>query len=100
MASVSRQRWLICASQLIGRPVIPPYWSLGFQLSRWNYGSLDVVKETVERNRAVELPYVRPCLWTISLSCPFATTTCLLTTAQKLCACVYSAFIAFYCFFL
>lgn len=46
-------------SQLIGRPVIPPYWSLGFQLSRWNYGSLSEVKKTVERNRAVGLPYVR-----------------------------------------
>ncbi|XP_071390650.1 sucrase-isomaltase, intestinal [Centroberyx affinis] len=42
---------------LIGRPVIPPYWSLGFQLSRWDYGSLDEVKNTVERNRAVGLPY-------------------------------------------
>uniref|UniRef100_A0A3Q3EIB9 alpha-glucosidase n=1 Tax=Labrus bergylta TaxID=56723 RepID=A0A3Q3EIB9_9LABR len=42
---------------LIGRPVIPPYWSLGFQLSRWDYGSLDEVKKTVERNRAVGIPY-------------------------------------------
>ncbi|KAM9358900.1 sucrase-isomaltase, intestinal [Symphorus nematophorus] len=42
---------------LIGRPVIPPYWSLGFQLSRWDYGSLSEVKKTVERNRAVGLPY-------------------------------------------
>ncbi|XP_070684825.1 sucrase-isomaltase, intestinal [Pempheris klunzingeri] len=42
---------------LIGRPVIPPYWSLGFQLSRWDYGSLSEVKNTVERNRAVSLPY-------------------------------------------
>uniref|UniRef100_A0A667ZXX8 P-type domain-containing protein n=1 Tax=Myripristis murdjan TaxID=586833 RepID=A0A667ZXX8_9TELE len=42
---------------LIGRPVIPPYWSLGFQLSRWDYGSLDGVKKTVDRNRAVGLPY-------------------------------------------
>ncbi|KAF7653977.1 hypothetical protein LDENG_00076250, partial [Lucifuga dentata] len=42
---------------LIGRPVIPPYWSLGFQLSRWDYGSLSEVKNTVERNRAVGLPY-------------------------------------------
>ncbi|XP_051252783.1 sucrase-isomaltase, intestinal [Dicentrarchus labrax] len=42
---------------LIGRPVIPPYWSLGFQLSRWDYGSLSEVKKTVERNRAVALPY-------------------------------------------
>ncbi|XP_034024674.1 maltase-glucoamylase, intestinal [Thalassophryne amazonica] len=43
--------------QLIGMPVIPPYWSLGFQLSRWDYGSLDIVKKTVERNRAIDLPY-------------------------------------------
>ncbi|XP_064158335.1 sucrase-isomaltase, intestinal [Anguilla rostrata] len=43
--------------ELIGRPVIPPYWSLGFQLSRWDYGSLDEVKLTVERNRAIGLPY-------------------------------------------
>ncbi|XP_068440776.1 sucrase-isomaltase, intestinal isoform X2 [Clinocottus analis] len=43
--------------ELIGRPVIPPYWSLGFQLSRWDYGSLAEVKNTVERNRAVSLPY-------------------------------------------
>ena len=44
--------------QLVGRPVIPPYWSLGFQLSRWDYGSLDEVKRTVERNRAIGIPYV------------------------------------------
>uniref|UniRef100_A0AAZ3S587 Maltase n=1 Tax=Oncorhynchus tshawytscha TaxID=74940 RepID=A0AAZ3S587_ONCTS len=43
--------------ELIGKPVIPPYWSLGFQLSRWDYGSLEEVKRTVERNRAVDLPY-------------------------------------------
>uniref|UniRef100_A0A672YP82 P-type domain-containing protein n=1 Tax=Sphaeramia orbicularis TaxID=375764 RepID=A0A672YP82_9TELE len=43
--------------ELIGRPVLPPYWSLGFQLSRWDYGSLSEVKTTVERNRAIDLPY-------------------------------------------
>uniref|UniRef100_A0A8K9X5J6 Maltase n=1 Tax=Oncorhynchus mykiss TaxID=8022 RepID=A0A8K9X5J6_ONCMY len=43
--------------ELIGMPMIPPYWSLGFQLSRWDYGSLEEVKRTVERNRAVDLPY-------------------------------------------
>ncbi|KAM6946338.1 sucrase-isomaltase, intestinal [Aplochiton taeniatus] len=42
---------------LVGRPVIPPYWSLGFQLSRWDYGSLDEVKATVERNRESGIPY-------------------------------------------
>lgn len=43
--------------KLIGMPVIPTYWSLGFQLSRWDYGSLSEVKKTVERNRAVQIPY-------------------------------------------
>ncbi|XP_073709957.1 sucrase-isomaltase, intestinal isoform X1 [Misgurnus anguillicaudatus] len=44
-------------TKLIGRPFLPPYWSLGFQLSRWDYGSLDELKKTVERNRAIGLPY-------------------------------------------
>lgn len=44
-------------TKLIGRPFIPPYWSLGFQISRWDYGSLDAVKEVVERNRNASLPY-------------------------------------------
>ncbi|NXE53142.1 MGA protein, partial [Casuarius casuarius] len=43
--------------QLVGLPLLPSYWSLGFQLSRWNYGSLDEVKTVVERNRAIDLPY-------------------------------------------
>lgn len=46
--------------QLVGMPVMPSYWSLGFQLSRYDYGSLDEVKAVVERNRAVGLPYVSP----------------------------------------
>lgn len=44
--------------QLVGLPLLPSYWSLGFQLSRWNYGSLDEVKKVVERNRLIDLPYV------------------------------------------
>ncbi|NXE99258.1 MGA protein, partial [Menura novaehollandiae] len=43
--------------KLVGLPALPSYWSLGFQLSRWNYGSLDEVKAVVERNRAIGLPY-------------------------------------------
>lgn len=57
----------VCVVQLIGKPVIPPYWSLGFQLSRWNYGSLSEVKNTVERNRAVDLPYVSCSLFSLPL---------------------------------
>uniref|UniRef100_A0A8B9IF27 alpha-glucosidase n=1 Tax=Anser cygnoides TaxID=8845 RepID=A0A8B9IF27_ANSCY len=43
--------------KLVGLPLLPSYWSLGFQLSRWNYGSLDEVKNVVERNRLIDLPY-------------------------------------------
>ncbi|XP_051482229.1 sucrase-isomaltase, intestinal [Apus apus] len=43
--------------KFVGLPLLPSYWSLGFQLSRWNYGSLEEVKRVVERNRAVGLPY-------------------------------------------
>ncbi|XP_040830836.1 sucrase-isomaltase, intestinal [Ochotona curzoniae] len=43
--------------ELIGRPAMPAYWSLGFQLSRWNYNSLDVVRAVVERNREARIPY-------------------------------------------
>ncbi|XP_052541641.1 sucrase-isomaltase, intestinal [Tympanuchus pallidicinctus] len=43
--------------QFVGLPMLPSYWSLGFQLSRWNYGSLDEVKAVVDRNRLIGLPY-------------------------------------------
>ncbi|XP_069737638.1 maltase-glucoamylase-like [Phaenicophaeus curvirostris] len=43
--------------QFIGLPALPSYWTLGFHLSRYDYGSLDEVKAVVERNRAIGLPY-------------------------------------------
>ncbi|XP_023568521.1 maltase-glucoamylase, intestinal [Octodon degus] len=43
--------------ELIGRPALPSYWSLGFHLSRYDYGTLDKMKEVVNRNRAAQLPY-------------------------------------------
>ncbi|XP_053566084.1 maltase-glucoamylase [Bombina bombina] len=43
--------------ELVGKPYMPAYWTLGFHLSRWGYHSLDEVKEVVERNRAIDIPY-------------------------------------------
>ncbi|KAM7297487.1 lysosomal alpha-glucosidase-like [Ixodes scapularis] len=41
---------------LVGRPFMPPYWALGFHLSRWGYNSIDDVKETRKRNLKAGLP--------------------------------------------
>ncbi|XP_071846318.1 sucrase-isomaltase, intestinal-like isoform X2 [Apostichopus japonicus] len=44
-------------TEAVGRPYFPPYWSLGFQLSRWGYGSQSVLKGTVDRMRSYQIPY-------------------------------------------
>ncbi|XP_064639440.1 sucrase-isomaltase, intestinal-like [Lineus longissimus] len=43
-------------TEAVGRPMMPPYWSLGFQLSRWNYDNITHVEEVVERNRRAGIP--------------------------------------------
>ncbi|XP_054552732.1 maltase-glucoamylase-like [Talpa occidentalis] len=43
-------------TEAIGRPHFPPYWSLGFQLSRWGYNSIDELKKTVDRLRQYDIP--------------------------------------------
>ncbi|GBN16359.1 Maltase-glucoamylase, intestinal [Araneus ventricosus] len=43
-------------TSLVGKPVMPPYWALGFQLSRYGYNSLNNVKAVVERTRKAKIP--------------------------------------------
>ncbi|GBM96247.1 Maltase-glucoamylase, intestinal, partial [Araneus ventricosus] len=43
-------------TSLVGKPMLPPYWSLGFQLSRYGYNSLDNVKSAVEETRKAGIP--------------------------------------------
>lgn len=42
---------------LIGRPMIPPYWGLGFHLCRFNYGSVERTREIWARNRKFGIPF-------------------------------------------
>ncbi|XP_078695136.1 sucrase-isomaltase, intestinal-like [Branchiostoma floridae x Branchiostoma belcheri] len=44
-------------TELIGRPVMPAYWGLGFQLSRWNYTNIDKLRQVVQRTRDTGIPY-------------------------------------------
>uniref|UniRef100_A0A8C3N201 alpha-glucosidase n=1 Tax=Geospiza parvula TaxID=87175 RepID=A0A8C3N201_GEOPR len=44
-------------TQLIGRPVMPPYWSLGFQLCRYGYANDSEVAQVVEEMKAAQIPH-------------------------------------------
>ncbi|XP_050395100.2 lysosomal alpha-glucosidase [Patella vulgata] len=43
--------------QAIGRPVMPPHWSLGYHLCRWGYKDLEDMKMVINRTRAAGIPY-------------------------------------------
>ncbi|XP_061829447.1 lysosomal alpha-glucosidase isoform X2 [Nerophis lumbriciformis] len=42
--------------QVIGYPMMPPYWSLGFHLCRWGYTSTNMTRRVVQRMRDANLP--------------------------------------------
>nr|XP_012788816.1 unnamed protein product [Sorex araneus] len=44
-------------TDVVGRPYLPPYWSLGFHLCRQGY-SMDELKKTVDRMRLFDIPQV------------------------------------------
>ena len=44
-------------SEIIGKPFLPPYWSLGFHLCRYNYGSLEKTRETWKRTKDAQIPF-------------------------------------------
>ncbi|XP_072947693.1 uncharacterized protein [Epargyreus clarus] len=44
-------------TELVGRPFMPPYWSLGFHLCKYNYGSLNATREVWKRTRDAGIPF-------------------------------------------
>jgi lysosomal alpha-glucosidase len=45
-------------AEIVGKPFLPPYWSLGFHLCRFGYGSLDNTKVVWKRTRDALIPFV------------------------------------------
>jgi len=44
-------------NQALTPPVMMPYWSLGFQLSRWGYRDINHMKEAIGRMRQYNIPH-------------------------------------------
>ena len=44
--------------EVIGRPEIPPYWALGFQMGMENFGNAAELEAMVKRNRDQDIPFV------------------------------------------
>ncbi|KAG7470359.1 lysosomal alpha-glucosidase [Solea senegalensis] len=42
--------------QVIGRPMMPPYWSLGFHLCRWGYTTTNTTRKVAQRMHNANLP--------------------------------------------
>ncbi|XP_076060540.1 lysosomal alpha-glucosidase-like [Oratosquilla oratoria] len=44
-------------TDVIGRPFLPPYWSLGYHQCRYEYGTLEKTKEVWKRTREADIPF-------------------------------------------
>lgn len=45
-------------SEIIGKTMMPPYWSFGFHLCRWGYTDADDLRNIINGMRRAQLPYV------------------------------------------
>lgn len=43
-------------SLVVGRPALPPFWSLGFHQCRWGYENVSVLRDVVEGYREAAIP--------------------------------------------
>ena len=47
---------IIQHTEFVGRPFIPPYWALGFQLSKYGYDNLTNMQAAINRTRDAGIP--------------------------------------------
>ena len=52
-------------TRLIGRTVMPAYWSLGFQICRYGYNDTAEIVDVVDRNRAKGIPQATDAIGTV-----------------------------------
>lgn len=50
-------------------PYFQPYWALGFQLCRWGYDHIDVVKSILAEMREYDIPQVQQIIKTTYSTC-------------------------------
>lgn len=43
-------------TRVVGRPALPPFWSLGFHQCRWGYENVSVLRDVVEGYREAAIP--------------------------------------------
>ncbi|XP_054158490.1 sucrase-isomaltase, intestinal-like [Oppia nitens] len=43
-------------TSLIGRPILPPFWGLGYQLTRWGFKNTDDLRAVIDRNQKANVP--------------------------------------------
>ena len=64
-------------TSVVGRPVMPPFWGLGFQLSRYGYKNLTHMQKVINRNINNHVPVVSARNKFCTHSCNMLTTFCL-----------------------
>lgn len=64
-------------TSVVGRPVMPPFWGLGFQLSRYGYKNLTHMQKVINRNINNHVPVVSARSKFCTHSCNMLTTFCL-----------------------